>query len=208
LSGEVLDVGCGLGGGAIFWAHEYGARVTALTIVPSHVELVARFAAHAGVASRVKALLCDALEVPGDDRYDAAVAIDSSNYLPRGPWFRRLGSLLRPYGRIFIFDTFLGRAEYEEPFNQHWCSRIGTIEEYLSAARAAGFKAVLIEDVSLRAIEFWTRTIVVMRMEAQDRTSNGAESWNVQESQRTHRLMRQGLSDGGLRVVFLGFVRA
>ena len=33
LSGDVLDVGCGLGGGAIFWAQEFGAQVTAVTCV-------------------------------------------------------------------------------------------------------------------------------------------------------------------------------
>src|SRR5689334_6011189 len=32
LRGKVLDVGCGLGGGAIFWAEEFGAQVTAATI--------------------------------------------------------------------------------------------------------------------------------------------------------------------------------
>ena len=36
LSGDVLDVGCGLGGGAIYWAHKFGAQVTAVTCVPSH----------------------------------------------------------------------------------------------------------------------------------------------------------------------------
>src|SRR5579859_3681089 len=45
LCGDVLDVGCGLGGGAIFWAQEFGATVTAVTIAPSHLELVAKFAA-------------------------------------------------------------------------------------------------------------------------------------------------------------------
>src|ERR1700730_7228527 len=34
---DVLDVGCGLGGGSIFWAQEFGAKVTAVTIAPSHL---------------------------------------------------------------------------------------------------------------------------------------------------------------------------
>src|ERR1700676_1468627 len=54
LCGDVLDVGCGLGGGAIFWAQEFGAQVTAVTIAPSHLELVGDFAERAGVASRVR----------------------------------------------------------------------------------------------------------------------------------------------------------
>jgi tocopherol O-methyltransferase len=36
LSGEILDVGCGLGGGSIIWAKEFGEQVTAVTCVPSH----------------------------------------------------------------------------------------------------------------------------------------------------------------------------
>ena len=96
LRGDVLDVGCGLGGGAIFWAQEFGANVTAVTIAPSHIKLVADFAAQAGVKSRVRPLLSDALAVPGEGCYDAAVAIDSSSSFPRGPWFDRLATVLRP----------------------------------------------------------------------------------------------------------------
>ena len=49
LCGEVLDVGCGLGGGSLFWAQEFGARVTAVTCVPAHAKLVEQFAASVGV---------------------------------------------------------------------------------------------------------------------------------------------------------------
>ncbi len=115
LCGDILDVGCGLGGGAIFWAQEFGANVTAVTIAPSHIKLVAEFAAQAGVESRVRPLLSDALVVPGEGCYDAAVAIDSSSSFPRGPWFNRLATLLRPRGHVFIFDCFLEDPKYEEP---------------------------------------------------------------------------------------------
>ena len=62
---DVLDVGCGLGGGAIFWAQNLGSKVTAITIAPSHVKLVQRFAMQAGVESLVEAVLSDASAVPG-----------------------------------------------------------------------------------------------------------------------------------------------
>ena len=114
---RVLDVGCGLGGGAIFWAQKLGSRVTAITIAPSHIGLVQRFAMQAGVGSRVKALLIDAIEVRETRRFDAAVAIDSSSSFPREPWFCQLARVLKPGGRVFIFDCFLIRSEYRDPFN-------------------------------------------------------------------------------------------
>jgi hypothetical protein len=57
LSGEVLDIGCGLGGGSIFWAWEFGASVTAVTCVPSHISWIAKFARQAGVGTQVQPLL-------------------------------------------------------------------------------------------------------------------------------------------------------
>ncbi len=207
LCGDVLDVGCGLGGGAIFWAQEFGARVTGVTIAPSHIDLVREFAKQAGVGSRVEVQLCDALAMPGDACFDSAVAIDSAISFPRRPWFRHLERLLRPEGRVFIFDCFLGRSEYEEPFNRHWCSQIGTIDEYAAAARGAGFTLMTVEDVSLRAVHFWTRTLAVMSIEAGGGNANASEAEHLEQSLRLHALVRRGLLDGGLRHAFLSFAR-
>jgi len=207
LCGDLLDVGCGLGGGSIFWAQEFGANVTAVTIAPSHIELVAEFAERAGVASRVRPLLCDALGVPGESCFDAAIAIDSSSSFPRGPWFRRLARLLRPGGHAFIFDCFLERDEYRGPFDRHWCSQIGTIDEYLAAAREANFVVEGIEDVSSRAVHFWSTTLALMRTEAQERCVSSAQAADLAESLRIHALVRRGLLEGGLRHALLSFVK-
>jgi cyclopropane fatty-acyl-phospholipid synthase-like methyltransferase len=207
LTGDVLDVGCGLGGGAIFWAQEFGAQVTAVTCVPSHVGLVARFASQAGVKSQVRALLCDALEVPGANRFDAAVAIDSSGYLDRNAWFRRLASLLRPGGRVFIIDCFLGRPEYEDPFNLYWHTSVGTIDEYLTAAREAGLRSDLIDDISHRTEHFWTTTLALIKAEAQESKLNNADKLRHEASLGMHALVRQGLSDGGLSYALMSFSR-
>jgi len=200
---DVLEVGCGLGGGAIFWAQEFGAKVTAVTIAPSHIKLVQRFATQAGVASQVAPLLCDALAVPGESCFDAAVAIDSSSSFPRREWFQRLAKLLRKGGHVFIFDCFLARSEYQDLFNRHWNARIGTVEEYLSAAREAQFTLEMAQDVSLRTLHFWTTTLALMRLEALDRKE---ADW-LEESRRAHELMRHGLSNGGLRHLLMRFVR-
>jgi tocopherol O-methyltransferase len=205
LCGAVLDVGCGLGGGALFWAQEFGARVTAVTCVPSHVEWVARFATEAGVGSRVRPLLCDALAIPGENCFDAAVAMDSCCHIPRQALFHRLAGLLRPGGRVFVTDCFFVRAEYEELFNRHWHVRIGTIEEYRNAAREAGLREESVEEISHRVEYFWAMTLALVQAEAQGKKLTPRETAKFTEALQTHALVRQGLADGGYRYALMSF---
>jgi len=205
LCGDVLDVGCGLGGGAIFWAQEFGARVTAVTIAPSHVDWVAQFAAQAGVEPQVRPLLCDALEVPGESCFDAAVAVDSCCHIPRKALFQRLASLLRPGGHIFVTDCFLERPEYEELFNRHWHVRIGTIAEYLAAAWEAGLQEEAVEDLSRRVEHFWAMTLTLIQVEARGKRPNPTAAAKFEESLHAHTLVRQGLADGGFRYALMSF---
>jgi tocopherol O-methyltransferase len=203
LCGEVLDVGCGLGGGALFWAQEFGAQVTAVTCVPSHLEWVARFAYQAGVAARVRPMLCDALEIPGENCFDAAVAVDSCCHIPRKELFHRLARLLRPGGRIFVTDCFLVCPEYEELFNRHWHVRIGTIEEYRTAAREAGLREESFEEISQRVEYFWAMTLALIQAETQEKKL--AEAVKFTEALQAHALVRQGLANGGYRYALMGF---
>lgn len=202
LGGEILDVGCGLGGGSIFWAEEFGAQVTALTCVPSHADWVARFAAEAGVDQQIKPLVCDAAEVPGENRFDAAVAVDSSGYLPRKDWLSRMAALLRPAGSVFIIDCFLEDPKYAELFNRHWHTRIGTLDEYFAAARDSGLKTGSVVDVTDRTVHFWTTTLALIDAES---SAEGAAADRFAASFKAHSLVRDGLSDGGLRYAMLSF---
>jgi len=205
LSGDVVDVGCGLGGGSIFWAQEFGAQVTAVTCVPSHIEWVAHFARQAGVADRVNPLLCDALEIPGQSCFNAAVAVDSSCHMPREALFSRLASLLRPGGRVFLTDLFLVRPAYAELFNRHWHVQIGTIEEYQTAARLAGLRAVSTEDISQRVQYFWAMTYSLIQAEAQGKKLTHSEAAKFNEALQTHDQVRQGLANGGYRYALMSF---
>jgi len=194
---EVLDVGCGLGGGSLYWAMEHGARVTAITIAPSHVPWVRRFAQRAGVAERVSALLCDALQVPGRESFDVVMAVESSCYLPRREWFRKLRTLLRPGGRVAIADCFLGRQELAAPFDRHWHTRIGSVAEYLRAADAEGLELELHQDLSSRVVSFWALTIdMLARERAAQRSQPRTSACGV--SQREHLRLMRGFIDGGL----------
>lgn len=202
---QILDVGCGLGGAAIFWAQEFGSNVTAITIAPSHVPLVASFAAEAGVSCQVHPVLCDALEVPGNDRFDAVMSLDSSCYLNRNAWFRRVAQQLHRGGRLFLADCFVEQESYRTPFDRYWCAQIGVVEEYLAAAQAAGLVVERRDDVSQLVANFWGTTMALIRLEARDAQVRDAESPKWRESLRVHSLMREGLLDGGLLHMMLSF---
>ena len=204
---KILDVGCGLGGGAIFWAQEFGAHVTAVTCVPSHAKLVIQFAKQASVASQVQPLLCDALEIPGENCFDAAVAVDSCCHMPRQALFQRLAALLRPGGRVFVTDCFLVRPEYEELFNRHWHVRIGTMEEYRTAARQAGLHEESVEEISPRVEAFWAMTLALVQAEARGTELSPSEAAKFAEALQAHTLVRQGLADGGYRYALMSFCK-
>ena len=198
LSGDVLDVGCGLGGGSLFWAQEFGAHVTAVTCVPEHVKIVEQFASRVGVGSKVRPLVGDVLELAGRNCFDAAVSVDASCHLPRREWFRRLFTLLRPGGRVFISDCFLGRREdrmYEDSFNEYWHAQIGTIAEYHAAAREAGLEPNVVEDLSSRVMHFFSITRALIQIEAQEAGANRAEAARCAASFREHTIMLQGLRE-------------
>jgi hypothetical protein len=114
---------------------------------------------------------------------------------------------LRPHGRVFIYDCFLERPEYADPIDRHWCSQIGTLQEYLAAAEDAGFRPDLFEDVSHRTRDFWTLTSALAEAEAREKVLTPFELARHQESLQVHGLMRKGLAEGGLRYALLSFTK-
>lgn len=182
LSGEVLDVGCGLGGGSLFWAQEIGARVTGLTIAPAHLPYIARFAAAVGVSDRVTAVLSDAAAYSRSEPFDAAVALESSCYLPREAWFANLGRLIRPGGYVFIEDTFLGHPAAAAPFDEYWKTRVGPVAEYVAAARKAGFSLESQVDFTAASTSFWSTSIDWSRAALEERNVDPAEETRLRRS--------------------------
>jgi tocopherol O-methyltransferase len=159
LRGEILDVGCGFGGGPLYWAERYGARVTGLTPVADHLPIIARCIEQAGLGGRVTTLLGDAHTAPSEGAFDAVVATGASNYFDRPRWFAHLDRLLRPHGRVFIEDTFAGRDEVIAPFNAYWISNLGRLGDYCTAAARAGFELIDCQDVTLQAAGFWRLSV-------------------------------------------------
>lgn len=208
LYGTILDVGCGLGGGAIFWAQECRARVFALTNVPKHVDWIGRFSAQAEVADRVVPILGDACSIPGGQTFDGVVAIESSCYLDRKEWFRYLSRRIRPGGRVFIKDSFVKRDEIRASFDLYWLTRTGTLDEYMRAAEAAGFRPESFVDLTLRTARFWEFNVLYSRRLIEAGVASEEQRAHLECSIRWQTRLLKEWRDGGIVDALLGFIHS
>lgn len=206
-TGDVLDVGCGLGGGSIFWAQHYGARVTSVTVAKDHIPVIARFASDAGVADRVRPILAEACEVPADRAYDTAVAVESSCYFDRDRWFKHLAKLIRPGGYVCIEDIFQLRSGGTALWDSYFHARAGSVAQYADAAKAAGFELDVNIDVTAETPEFWVQSMGWIDAVLSAEPLTDVERHRLQKSRKVHAWLYQEWIGGGLEVRLLRFRR-
>lgn len=193
IAGRILDVGCGLGGGALFWAAEPGVeRVDAITIEPAHVELVGGFARDAGLANKVFPRLVDAHDVPTSERFEHVVAIESSCYLDRPRWAASVARALAPGGLVHIVDCFRAEQISLEWFDDYWRTRVGSLSEYQGALEAAGLAAITVENLAPRAWRFWDLSCAWIEL-------TGAPGRAREAKLSAHRALQSALRTGALR---------
>lgn len=211
LSGSVLDVGCGLGGGSIFWARTFGAHVTAVTFAAEHSPLISELARRAGCAGQVRVLVSDACEVPADDgAYDAAVAIESTCHLPLRPWFASLARLVKPGGSVCVEDVIPLRPQGGVVFSDYFYARLHAIGEYERAARAAGFELADDVDITAQTAPFWQDSIAWTRAMLSPGREPGlgpVERRRLRISLSVHQDLAEEWRSGGIRQAFLRFER-
>jgi tocopherol O-methyltransferase len=157
--GQVLDVGCGLGGSALYFASNPATHVTALSNVAEHLDWVSRFAAQAGLGDRVDCTCSDAHELGDSQRFDAVYSIGASNYFDRPRWFQSLARVVKPGGTVGIEDTFKVDEAAAGKFDAYWLSSIGTRASYEDAAAAAGFELLRAYEVSDEAARWYDLSV-------------------------------------------------
>ena len=149
---QVLDVGCGVGGPMGALARYTGASFIGLNNNAYQIE---RAKAHTrDVRSLCRFIHGDYMQIPdGDDRYDAAIAIESMPHAPdKTAAFREIFRVLRPGACFAGYDWCLtedfepGNAEYVRIKNDivegDAIPDIPSTSEVCSALRAAGFELV------------------------------------------------------------------
>jgi cyclopropane fatty-acyl-phospholipid synthase-like methyltransferase len=152
-SSRVLDVGSGLGGPARYIAAKTGAKVTALEIQEDLHDVALDLTLRCGLASRVEHRLGDILDGVEAARHDAIVSFLCFLHIPgRAKLFDSCRKALKPQGLIYIEDYARPRAL--SPAEEHMlsskvqCPYLPTREDYEAQLGAAGFRNILVTDLS------------------------------------------------------------
>jgi tocopherol O-methyltransferase len=159
---RVLDVGCGLGGGAIELATRYGCSVTGLTLSPVQ-RAWARLAAAWHGASRSARFLCadaERVRLPGG-AFDVVWTVECSEHLfDKGAFFRRAAGWLRPGGRVAVCAWLAGGRPGAEPQVRavgegFLCPSFGTSDDYRGWMTSAGLAVRAAADLTPQVLRTW-----------------------------------------------------
>jgi cyclopropane-fatty-acyl-phospholipid synthase len=147
---ELLEIGSGWGGFAIYCAQQSGCRVHSITLSPSQLEEAQRRAQAAGVAERVRFELRDYRDVAG--QYDRVVSIEMYEAVGEEWWpayFSAIARALKPGGRaalqaITISPTLFPQYRRKRDFIQKYIFPGGMLcppGHFLDLARKAGLRS-------------------------------------------------------------------
>ncbi len=158
----ILDVGCGLAAASRYMAKQMpNAEFYGITITPWQIDFGGELNAEAGLANRISLLNADFQDMPIPANYaDGAFALESACYArgnDKGELLKEVARVLKPGARFVVADGF---RRHSRPL-PGWLDRIyrrnlecwaltefADIQLFVKAMQAAGFKNIVVEDVS------------------------------------------------------------
>ncbi|MGB8861385.1 MAG: methyltransferase domain-containing protein [Ilumatobacteraceae bacterium] len=152
---QVLDLGCGTGGCALFLAAEFSpAAVVGVDVESGVVEKASAAAAAAGLADRVSFAAIEPGPLPfPDGHFDVVFSKDSIVHIAdKDALAREIFRVLAPGGAFAASDWMAGRDEPPSPALRRYEELEGlgfglaSPDRYFAALRAAGFAEVAYRD--------------------------------------------------------------
>jgi tocopherol O-methyltransferase len=169
----ILDVGCGLGGTAIYLHKKLGARVTGVTISPRQIQIGNELALNRG--ADVRLLLMDAENLTLDRPFDVVWSVEAISHLSRrADCFRSMARLLKAGGKLVIADWFQSNTatlkqerEFLHPIEQAMLvPKLESPSIYMKYVTGAGLNVIEFEDLSTRVQKTWDLAIDLIKKPA------------------------------------------
>jgi SAM-dependent methyltransferase len=155
---RLLDIGSGLGGPARFLAATFGATVTGIDLSEPFVEAASYLAGRCGLADKASFRQADALDLPFEDAaFDLAWTQHvAMNIADRARLYGEIRRVLRPGGRLAIYDVLAGEAGpliYPVPWARRpEISFLMTPEAMRQTLRESGFRELEWRDATEGAV--------------------------------------------------------
>jgi SAM-dependent methyltransferase len=122
---NILDLGCGAGGSALWLAARYPISITGITLSPFQAQTARRIALRHGLGDSCRFQVADFNQLPEIQGITDAYAIESfSHGSDPAAFFTQIGNLLPRGGRLILCDDFV--AVEEKPGSdrrERWLSR-------------------------------------------------------------------------------------
>jgi len=162
---HTLDVGCGIGGPAIYLARDHGCRVEGISLSSLQVARAAEKATSAGVADRTRFRQIDMLANDFfDESFDAVWALESVMHMPdRGAFFAEALRVLRPGGTLALSSWCIRDGDLDASeerllqliLRHQVMPRLISIEEHAKLCWDVGFTEVRTRDWSDAVRRSW-----------------------------------------------------
>ena len=166
---RLLDVGCGLGGPARFFAQRFGAHVTGIDLTPEYVEVARRLSQLTGQSASTTFDVGSALAMPyADASFDGAITVHvAMNIADRGRLYDDVARVLKLGALFGIYDVMKGNAaplDYPVPWaTTAETSHVITPTETGSLLARAGFEIMEIEDRTASAKAFFQKAMAAAK---------------------------------------------
>jgi cyclopropane fatty-acyl-phospholipid synthase-like methyltransferase len=144
---RVLDLGCGVGGSAMWLAKRYPVEITGVTLSPLQVQTARRFALDQGIGRYCNFLAADFTRLPELEGITGAYAVESfSHGGDPAAFFVQVGRLLPPGGRLVLCDDFIApNGSHAAELRERWLSRFRAgwhLESLMTAQNALRIAAL------------------------------------------------------------------
>ncbi len=172
---RILDVGCGVGGSAVYLAERWGkgVQITGITLSGVQADYATRLARSRGLEN-VSFLKCDAMnQAFAAGSFDIIWSLESEMHMPDKERFMlEMARLLKPGGRVIVAtwnvrDPFVAPLSASEQKHvqylvNEWChTSFDSIPESIQLFERCGFSEIHAEDWAQATMPSWREAIFV-----------------------------------------------